>query len=217
MTASKTARLGLMRPVGPDAFLIADFVGMVDLLDANPGYVIVANAASRPTNYTAAQHGQLVHQTDYGIVWSWYQPSSGTAGFWKRVGNVGLLGQSAASGLVSTTNTAYATGVQVAALTVTVPGGRPIQVGITWDLLGNTYEKTVISWWENNVRIFDRVIWGKAPTAASSGSFVFSRDVAPSAALSLATKVTVSSYNAAPANGGGTTSAQGFAITIWET
>lgn len=217
MTASKTPRLGLMRPVGSDAFLVADFVSMLDVIDANPGYAIVPNAASRPTNYTAAQHGSMVYQTDYNIVWSWYQPSSGTAGFWRRVGNVGLLGQSTASGLVTTTNTAYASGVQVAALTVTVPGGRSIQVAINWDVLGNTYEKSVISWWENSVRIFDRVIWGKAPSAASAGSFVFGRDVAPSAALSLATKVTVSAYNAAPANGGGTSSAQGFSISIWET
>lgn len=217
MTASSTPRLKIMRPVGSDAFLVADFVAMADILDANPGTVIVPNAASRPSNYTSANHGQKVYQTDYNIEWSWNQPSSGSAGAWRRVGNSGLLGQSVASGLVTTTGTAYATGVQVAALTVTVPGGRPIQVAINWDILGNTYEKAVVSWWENNVRIFDRVIWGKAPTAASSGSVVFARDVAPSAALSLATKVTIASFNAAPANGGGTTSAQGFSISIWET
>jgi hypothetical protein len=221
MTASKTPRLGLMNPVGSDAFVTADFSTTFGILDLNPGTLVVPNAASRPTNYTSAQHGSLVYQSDLNILWSWNQPTSGSAGAWRRVGNVGLLGQSAASGLVTTTTTTYTSGVQVAALTVTVPGGRPIQLAISWDILGNTYNKAVLSYWENNVLITSRAFYGQAPTASgapvSAGDWVFARDVAPSASLSLAAKVTVSSYPASSPNGSGTTSAQGVSLTIWET
>jgi hypothetical protein len=221
MTASKTPRLGLMNPVGSDAFVTTDFATSFGILDANPGYAIVPNAASRPTNYTSAQHGSLVYQSDLNILWSWNQPTSGSSGAWRRVGNVGLLGQSGASGLVTTTTTTYSSGVQVASLTVTVPGGRPIKVLINWDILGNTYNKAIISYWENNVLIASKAVYGQAPTNSgtpvSSGEWAFARDIAPSASLTLATKVTVAAYNAAPTNGGGTTSAQGVAIAIWET
>lgn len=221
MTASKTPRLGLMNPVGSDAFVTTDFATTFGILDANPGVPIVPNAASRPTNYTSAQHGSLVYQSDLNIMWSWNQPTSGSAGAWRRVGNVGLLGQSSASGLVTTTTTTYSSGVQVAALTVTCPGGRPIQVLINWEILGNTYNKAVVSYWENNVLIASRAFYGQAPTNSgtpvSAGEWAFARDPAPSGSLTLATKVTVASYNASPSNGGGTTSAQGMAIAIWET
>lgn len=221
MTASKTPRLGLMNPVGSDAFVTSDFSQTFSILDANPGVVVVPNAASRPTNYTAAQHGSLVYQSDLNILWSWNQPTSGSAGAWRRVGNVGLLGQSAASGLVTTTTTTYTSGVQVAALTVTVPGGRPIQVAINWEILGNTYNKAVVSYWENNVLIASRPYYGLPPTASgspvSANSWIFGRDPAPNASLSLAAKVTVSSYPASSPNGSGTTSAQGVSLAIWET
>lgn len=221
MTASKTPRLGLMNPVGSDAFVTTDFSTTFGILDTNPGTLVVPNAASRPTNYTSAQHGSLVYQSDLNILWSWNQPTSGSAGAWRRVGNVGLLGSSAASGLVTTTTTTYTSGVQVAALTVTVPGGRPIQIGVSWDILGNTYNKAVLSYWENNVLITSRAFYGLAPTASgapvSAGAWILARDVAPSASLSLAAKVTVSSYPATSPNGSGTTSAQGVSLTIWET
>lgn len=221
MTASKTPRLGLMNPVGSDAFVTTDFATTFGILDQNPGYAIVPNAASRPTTYTSAQHGSLVYQSDLNILWSWNQPTSGSAGAWRRVGNVGLLGQSGASGLVTTTTTSYTSGVQVAALSVTVPGGRPIQVSINWEILGNTYNKAVVSYWENNVLISSRFYYGLAPTASgtpvSANSWIFARDPAPSGSITLATKVTVAAFNASPSNGGGTTSAQGVAIAIWET
>jgi hypothetical protein len=221
MTASKTPRLGLMNPVGSDAFVTADFAQTFGIIDANPGYAIVPNAASRPTGYTTAQHGSLVYQSDLNIMWSWNQPTSGSAGAWRRVGNAGLLGSSAASGLVTTTTTTYTSGVQVAALTVTVPGGRPIQVAINWEILGNTYDKAVVSYWENNNLIVSRPYWGLPPTATrtpvSANNWVFARDPAPNSSLLLATKVTVAAFNAAPTNGGGTTSAQGVSIAIWET
>jgi hypothetical protein len=221
MTASKTPRLGLMNPVGSDAFVTTDFSSTFGIIDSYPGVLSVPNAASRPTNWTSAQHGMWVYQADLNIVWSWNQPTSGSSGSWRRVGNVGLLGQSGASGLITTTTTTYSSGVQVAALTVTVPGGRPIMVSIGWDVLGNTYNKAVVSYWENNVLIASKAVYGQAPTNSgtpvSNGTWQFARDVAPSASLTLATKVTVAAFNAAPANGGGTTSAQGVAIAIWET
>lgn len=220
MTASKTPRQGLMNPVGSDAFVTTDFATTFGILDANPGTFIVPNAASRPTNYTSAQHGSMVYQSDLNILWSWNQPTSGSAGAWRRVGNVGLLGQSGASGLITTTTTTYSSGVQVAALTVTVPGGRPIQVSINWEILGNTYNKAVVSYWENNVLIVSRPYYGPNPnnsgTPVSANSWTFARDPAPNASLTLATKVTVASFNASPSNGGGTTYAQGVAIAIWE-
>lgn len=217
MTASKTARLGLMNPSGSDAFVTADFAQTFAILDLNPGVLMVPNAAGRPTSYTSAQHGSFVYQTDLGILWSWNQPSGGSAGAWRRVGNVGFLGSSSASGLVTTTTTNYASGAQVAAVTVTVPGGRPIMVDIEWDQLGNTYSKSVVSYWENNVRIADRVFGFGLPPAASGGGWTLYRDPAPSAALTLAAKVTIASYNASAPNGSGTTQASGVTLTIWET
>lgn len=216
MTASKTSRLALMNPVGSDAFATADFATTFGILDSNPGILPVPNAASRPVNYTAAQHGSLVYQTDLNIVWSWNQPTSGSAGSWRRVGCAGLLGQSAASGLVTTTTTNYSSGAQVAALTVTVPGGRPILINIDWDVLGNYYVKAVASYWENNVLIQSRTFLGYQPPNASGGQWTFARDVAPNAALTLNAKVTVAAFNAAPSNGGGQTSAQGVSLTILE-
>ena len=217
MTASKTPRLGLMNPVGSDAFVPLDFSSSFIKLDANPGVLPVPNAAARPADYTAAQHGSLVHQLDLNILWSWNQPTSGSAGAWRRVGNTGLLGSSVPTGSTSTTTTSYNSGVQVAALSVTVPGGRPIQVNISWTELGNTYEKSVVSYWENNVRILDRVFGFLRPPVASAGDFTFARDPAPNASLVLATKVTIASYAAAAPNGGGTTQMGGGQITIWET
>jgi hypothetical protein len=210
-----------MNPVGSDAFVTTDFASTFQILDANPGYAIVPNAASRPTNYTAAQHGSMVYQSDLNILWSWNQPTSGSAGAWRRVGNSGLLGSSSASGQITTTTTTYTSGTQAAALTVTVPGGRPVQVAISWDILGNTYNKSVISYWENNTLVLSKAVYGVNPSASgqpvSDGVWVFARDPAPAASLTLATKVTVAAYNAAAPNGAGTTTANGVSIAIWET
>lgn len=217
MTASKTSRLSLMKPVGSDAFVTADFTDTFNILDANPGIPVVANAAGRPTNYTAAQHGSRVYQADLNIEWAWNQPTSGSAGSWRRIGNVGLLGSSTASGLISTTTTTYTSGPTASQLTVTVPGGRPIQVAISWDTLGNTYEKSVVQYYENNVAIFYKVFGGKLDPAATAASFTFARDPAPTTSVSLTAKFSIASFNAAPSNGGGTTRINGAQITIWET
>jgi hypothetical protein len=216
MTASKTARLALMNPAGSDAFTTDDFADTFQKLDANPGILPVPNAASRPSNYTAAQHGSIVHQLDLGILWTWFQPSSGSAGYWRRLGNYGFLGLSSGSGLVTTTNTNYNTGVQVASLSVTIPGGRPITVKMAWDQINNSYSRAVLGYWENNVLIYSETVYAPQTPYPMQGEVTFIRDIAPNAALNLTAKMTLSSYNAAPPNGGGTTQVAGATLTIWE-
>lgn len=215
MTASKTPRLGLMNPVGSDAFQVQDFSDSMAILDGLPGILPVPNAASRPSNYTAAQHGSIIHQTDLGILWTWYQPTSGVTGQWKRLGNVGLLGVSGASGLVTATTTTATAGAQLAALTVTVPGGRPLMIKTDWDQLGNTYNKSVLSYWENNTLISSRVFGGAVPPAATPNTWMFATGI-PTNSFTLNAKITISCFSAAPPNGGGTASANGVSISIWE-
>ena len=102
MTASKTPRLGLMRPVGSDPFLTDDFKESFDKLDTMPGTLPVPNAASRPTGWGPAQHGNKILQTDVGVEWFWDQPSSSTPGKWTRIASKGSLGSFQNSGSVST-------------------------------------------------------------------------------------------------------------------
>jgi hypothetical protein len=214
MTASKTPRLGLMNPVGSDAFVVQDFTATMAILDANPGVPIVANAAARPTSYTQAQHGSQIYQADYGIVWVWHQPTS-SAGFWRRVGNVGLISQFSTSATTSTTTTNYALGPVVVSGDVTIPGGRPYKIDMSWDSLGNTYQKSVVSFWEGNTRIFDRVFYGSLPAAASGGGTWFTRP-APSSAFTFTAKMTIASFNATAPNGSGTTTIIGPSLAITE-
>lgn len=214
MTASKTPRLGLMSPVGSDAFVVADFSATMAILDANPGVLPVANAAARPTTYTQAQHGSMVLQLDYGILWEWYQPTS-AAGFWKRVDNVGYLNQFSSSASTSTTTTNYALGPVVASGSVTIPGGRPYRIDLSWESFGNTYQKAVVSYWEGSTRIFDRVFYGSLPSAASGGGTWFSRP-APSSAYTFNAQMTIASYNATAPNGSGTTTMVGPSMMISE-
>lgn len=215
MTASKTARLGLMSPVGSDAFVTADFSQTMAILDANPGVLPVANAAARPTTYTAAQHGSQVYQTDLNIVWSWYQPNSGVTGQWVRVGNTGYLGQFANSGTVATSTTAYANGPTITSGTITVPGGRPILVLVSWDRLDNQYKRSVVSYWENNVRIVDKLFPGYT-SDVTAGSFWLYRAPAPVSSLSLTIKLTLAAYNAAAPNGGGTSTIGNGLFAVFE-
>lgn len=202
MTASKTSRLGLMNPVGSDAFVTSDFSQTFGILDQNPGVLPVANAAARPTSYGTAQHGSLVYQTDLGIMLAWNQPNSGVTGQWVRVGTAGYLGISQNSGTVSTSTTAYANGPTVLSGTVTVPGGRPYLVLISWDRLDNQYGRSVVSYWENNVRIVDKAVYGW--TGDFTDRVLWFYRAAPSAATALTVKLTLAAYNAAPSNGGGT-------------
>lgn len=126
MTASKTPNLGLMSPVGSDPFVTQDFADTMAILDLNPGIRTVANQASRPTGWTAAQHGRRVYQADQQIEWVWHMPSSGTPGVWKRTYPKGLLANVVNYSTIGTSNTNYGAGpTLVEANNVIIPGGRP--------------------------------------------------------------------------------------------
>jgi hypothetical protein len=211
MTASKTARLGLMNPVGSDAFVTADFAQAFGILDANPGILPVANQSSRPTSYTASQHGSLVYQTDLNILWSWYQPSSGVVGQWQRVGNIGYLNQFSNSGTVGTTTVNYSSGSSVITGTVTVPGGRPILVMLSWTRLDSTKGASVLSYWENNVKISDTEFYGWTGDSTSD-TFWFYRNPAPNSSLSLSVKLTIAAKNGL----GGTSTIGNSNLAIFE-
>lgn len=215
MTASKTPRQGLMSPVGSDAFITADFADTFAKLDAAPGIAVVSNAASRPTTYTTAQHGSMVYQQDYNILWSWNQPTSGSVGSWRRVGNIGLLGQAFNSGSVSTTTTNYTLGPTATNIDIVIPGGRPYLVTMSWDQFGNTYDKTVMSFWEGTTKVFDKFFPGKVSPAHTANSWWTMRP-APSSQQTVSFKMTVASFNATAPNGSGTTTITGAALAVWE-
>lgn len=137
MTASKTANLGLMNPVGSDPFLTTDFAQTMGIIDQNPGILVVPNAASRPTSWSASQHGRRVWQADLNIQWVWVQPSSLTAGSWSRVGNVGLLGSATNMTVISTSAVNTGTAPTVVSVNCMVPGGRPVMVMYNWIFIGN--------------------------------------------------------------------------------
>lgn len=215
MTASKTARLALMNPVGSDAFVTSDFSQSFSILDQNPGVFVVPNAASRPTNYAVPQHGSLVWQTDLAIMWAWNQPNSGTVGSWVRVGKKGFLGQFTNSGTVSTSTTAYANGPTVLSGTVTVPGGNSLVLMWSWDRLDNGYGRSVISYWENNVRMVDKAFYGYTGDITTSNYWWVSNP-APVNALTLTVKLTIAAYNAAAPNGGGTSTIGNASLAVFE-
>lgn len=216
MTTSKTPRLGLMNPVGSDAFLTSDFATTFGLIDQNPGALVVANAAARPTNYTAAQHGSMVWQADLNIVWVWVQPSSSGAGAWQRVGNTGFLGQFQNAGTVSTVVNTNTQGPVVVSGTLMIPGGRPILVTWSWDQMGGDFFKAVLSYWENNVRIFDKTFPGGLPPEAGAGSFWVMRNPAPVSATSVAFQITLSAVPLLPPLGGGSVTITNGTIAVWE-
>lgn len=156
MTASKTPNLGLLNPVASDPFQTTDFANTMGIIDQNPGIMTVPNQASRPTGYTSAQHGRRVWQTDQNIEWTWAQPSSGSPGFWQRVGPRGSIASSWSGAQISTSTTNRATGVTVGEFKgLVIPGGRPLKVGWMADWIGNSAGVCMFSFWENNVRVTD--------------------------------------------------------------
>jgi hypothetical protein len=217
MTASKTSRLGLMRPVGSDPFLTQDFADTFDILDARPGTVVVPNLAGRPTNWGPAQHGCKILQTDVGVEWFWNQPSSSTPGKWSRIASKGSLGSFQNSGSVSTIVTVSTQGPTVINTgNIVVPGGKPLGMFLSWDVLGNSYGKAVLTMWENNVRVWDKVWCGYLPPCASAGTFYWPRNPAPDSQQTVSYRVSISSYYSRPPNGGGATVAQNFLLNIYE-
>lgn len=141
MTASHTPNLGLMSPVGSDPFVTTDFSDTFTKLDATPGILTVANAASRPTGWGASQHGRHVWQSDLNIMWVWNQPSGAPSGSWVRRGGYGWLGGASNAAQVNTTAISVATAVTVCSTSVMVPGGRPCMVMFSWIFIGNSYAK----------------------------------------------------------------------------
>jgi hypothetical protein len=215
MTASKTARLGLMSPTGSDAFVTTDFSDLTAILDANPGVKPVSNAAGRPSNYTTTQHGSLVLQVDQGILLMWNQPNSGVSGSWQRVGSKGWLATFQNSGTVSTSNKNYSTGPTITSGSVTLPGGRPMLVMWSWDRLGNTNGANVVSYWENSSRIFSQAFYGY-DDEVTSGTYWFLRNPASSAAATVNVAMTLNSYNASAPSGSGDTVISNAVMSVFE-
>jgi hypothetical protein len=204
-----------MNPVGSDAFLTTDFAQSFAVLDANPGVPVAPNAAARPSNYTASQHGSIVYQADLNILWVWYQPNSGVVGYWNRIGHFGTLGQFNNTGTVSTSTTNYSVGPTIVSGTVTVPGGRPLLLMWSWDRLDNNYGRSIISYWENNVRIVDKAFYGYTGDITTE-TYWWLSNPAPVNSLSLTVKLTLAAYNAAPPNGGATSTIGNASLTVIE-
>jgi hypothetical protein len=185
-TASKTPNLGLMSPVGSDQFDIADFDTSFMILDQNPGTIVVANQASRPTGWGVNQHGRRVLQADQGIEWWWNMPSSLPAGVWTRVGPKGWLGGTFHGGSVASASTS---GVTIASLSLLCPGGRPILVmySFLWATQTNlSNQQIAVEYFENGNFITSRFHDGTGYGANNSnppdsGMMYFLRNPAPTA------------------------------------
>lgn len=199
MTASKTPNLGLMNPVGADSFQTSDFADTFQKLDQVPGILTVANQAGRPTSWTASQHGRRVWQADQNIEWVWHQPSSGTAGIWKRTFARGLLAQVVVGTTISTSNTNYSTGATLASLNnVVIPGGRPYKIVVRAEWVANDANMSIISTFENN-GMLAWVHFGGSHFDGGRGMpgpayFEFSRP-APSVQTTMNFRTTLNSHN----------------------
>jgi hypothetical protein len=174
MTASKTANLGLMNPVGSDPFLTTDFSQTMGILDQNPGVLVVANQASRPTGWSASQHGRLVWQADQNIMWIWNQPSGGGAGAWLRQGVKGWLGGASNAAQVNTTAITVATAPVVVSTTQMVPGGRPTLILYSWVFTGNSSAKfSTINLIANSVNLYETRHNGNGFDVAYTSNFPY--------------------------------------------
>lgn len=199
MTASKTPNLGLMSPVGADPFVTADFADTMAILDLNPGIRTVANAASRPTGWTAAQHGRRVYQTDQQIEWVWHMPDSGTPGVWKRTYPKGLLASVVNGSSVSTTNTNYGAGATlVEATNVIIPGGRPLRYTFRCEWITNTQGMSIVSIFQDGSMLtflhFSGHNFDGGRGMPSAHEFSFSL-AAPASQVTSTFKATLSAHN----------------------
>lgn len=218
MTASKTPNLGLMNPVGSDAFTVADFSSTFGVLDQNPGILVVPNQASRPTGWGTNQHGRHVWQADQNVEWVWNQPTSSVAGVWQRRGPKGHLG-GAAGGTVSTANPTVGAGPVALSATVLVPGGRPLNVVVGWaGCLNETSGSSFISLWENGTLIAGINAFGRNFSDPLShwisGTIDTWTNPAPTTQTSVTYQVQVNPNN--NINPPGTTSLMSATISIYE-
>lgn len=206
MTASKTPNLGLMNPVGSDDFEVTDFSSTFGILDQNPGILPVANQASRPTGWGAAQHGRRVWQADQNIEWVWYQPSTGVGGQWLRTYPKGWLA-GAQNGNASTGNTTFGAGPVVLSVTALIPGGRPVKVNYSfYDCLNETTGTSIVSIWENGVMVGLKYHLGRnftqPLTHSVAASFYYIRNPAPTSQLSVNYQLQLNAENYDPSNAG---------------
>lgn len=209
-----------MSPVASDSFVTSDFADTFATLDANPGILTVPNEASRPSNFTAAQHGRMIWQSDHNILWIWNQPTTGTVGAWQRVGSSGFLARFASTGTVSTVTTDRNLGPTVCSGTVVIPGGRPYLVMFKWDVASSQGSRIITRYWENDVPILDQVfndvLYPTVPgTAPSAKAFYYWRP-APLTALTMRCKLSISSFNDAHPWGSGLTTMTGGIMHIIE-
>jgi hypothetical protein len=166
-----------MNPVGSDAFTTGDFSSTFQTLDTVPGILVVPNAASRPTGYSASQHGRMVWQADLNCMWVWNQPSGGSGGSWLRSGTCGVLGTARNAGVVSTTAISQATAPTITSVTVMVPGGRPTMIMYSWVFIGNDPAKyATLNIYANSTGLLETRHNGNTFESAYSGSFPYPPD-----------------------------------------
>lgn len=231
MTASKTANLGLMNPVGADPFTTADFADSFTKLDAVPGTLVVPNEASRPSGWSASQHGRMVWQADLNVLWTWYQPSSGSSGVWKRVSNVGWLGGASNPSTINTTAVSWSSAPTICSASIMVPGGRRCMIVLTWQLLQNDHSgqcrliavtngNPAAEWTRNGFpQSVNGPVGGPAGTGFQSGTHIYFRSSSATQEqvnfqFRIASKdpAIVGSYW-----GGGTTAIQWGTLDVYET
>lgn len=211
MTASKTPNLGLMNPVASDPFVIEDFSNTFGILDQNPGVLTVPNQASRPTNFTAAQHGRIVLQADQQILWMWNQVNSGVTGGWSRVGNKGLIGEFQNGGTVATTTINRDLGPTVVQGSVLIPGGRPFLALFNYGIATSVGSRIIVSYWEDNVRLLSQVFNGVDPSARPApgttplATAYYWMRPAPTVARTINFKVSIAAFGDVHPWGGGYT------------
>lgn len=188
MTASKTPNLGLMNPVGSDPFVTADFADTTQKIDKVPGVQVVPNEASRPTGFSAAQHGRQVWQADLNVMWVWYQPSTSISGVWKRVGCLGHIASANNPAWVNTTQVNWSSAPTVVSANVMIPGGRHCMIVYTWQALQNTkagqcrlialHNSNYVAEWQKNgfPTNVNGVIGGPAGTGTEGGTHIYFRN-----------------------------------------
>lgn len=205
MTANTTPRSGLIQPGNSDYFDPADFATSFGIIDNMPGFKLVANYGSLPTNLTVAQHGSPYLQLDNGAAWFWYQPSNAPGSF-KRFNSLGLLSSVQAAGNISTTATTAVSAPTVASTTITAPGGRSIEVyahaGCT--NLTSLSHGSILSLWVNNVMVKEAQTTG-SQYGVSDEAVIRHVIVNPTPGQSIPIRITPRTFSGS--GGGGTVTA----------
>jgi hypothetical protein len=199
VTALTTDKLGLIKPSTTDDFKTSEIANTFQILDDNPGILVIPNQAARPSSWTHLQHGRTVRQMDQRVEWVWEKPNSGATGVWKRYWGKGLLHTQSNAGATSSSSTNYNAGTTVIQTpSLLLPGGRPIRVTVRWGNCGNTSGLAIASYWEGSTRIHDWGIngfdytqsqWGRTGIASM---YRITRDIAPTTQVNMTFKWTIS-------------------------